>query len=213
VIPPFAHNRKIEIFAEVKPFSDVVECPVLANFLDPYPVCVYEFYNLSSNGEKVSVSFTKEAEIYLRYFDDDLNSNFSEDTLKPYLWTGNEWLELKNSTVDTQNNFVKAKTGHISKFAVFYTGQTANSPQYKNLQKVVRPKFIPDNGEVVEFQSSSQVKKIEIFNLSGTKIKKIEGLNYWDGKDENGNTVPGGLYIYQLHFDGETISGMCAVIK
>ncbi|PIU83481.1 MAG: hypothetical protein COS68_03795, partial [Elusimicrobia bacterium CG06_land_8_20_14_3_00_38_11] len=213
IIPPFALDRKIEIYAEAKPISDAVTYPTLSNFSDVYPVCVYEFYGLSSGGEKVSVSFTKEPDMYLKYFDDDLNPDFPEDTLKPYLWTGKEWLELKNSTVDAQNNFVKAKTGHLSKFAVFYTQPDGSRTLKCALQKVVRPKFVPDSGEVVEFQSVSQPKKIEIFNLKGSKIRKIEGLNFWDGKDENGTIVTGGLYIYQLSYDDGKISGMCTVVK
>lgn len=213
VIPPFAYDRKIEIYVEVKSISDVVTYPALSEFSDAYPVCVYEFYGLSDTGEHISVSFKREADIYLRYFDDDLNGEYSEDTLKPYLWTGSEWVALRSYTLDTQNNYVKAKTGHISKFAIFYTGQVADASVYKNLKRVIRPSFVPDSGEVVEFESGVAINEIEVFNLDGASVRKIDGLNYWDGRDENGNIVSAGAYIYQLHYQDETISGMCVIIK
>lgn len=214
VIPQSASDRKIKIVAESKPISDVIDEPTNSEFLDTVPVCVYEFYAMTETGEKSSTSFLREAEISLRYFDDDLNSNFSESSLRPFLWTGVSWVSLRNATIDTQSNFVKAKTGHISKFAVFYAAEetTENAPP-RNLKKIIRPKFVPNAGEVIEFDVTTTPEKIEIFNLKGEKIRKIEGLNFWDGRDEYNNIVSAGVYIYQLHFADKTISGSCVVIK
>jgi len=213
IIPPYAADGNIEIAAESKQPSDVYSYPVLPQFLDSMPVCVYEFYGISPSGEKISVSFKKEAEIHLKYFDDDLNNSFQENLLSPYVWTGREWIPLKNFTLDTANNLITAKTGHISKFAVFYTGSSAGQDASKKLRRVVNPSFLPDRGDVVQFDSDEMPLKIEIFNTSGGLIRKVEGLDYWDGRDKNGDIATGGVYIYRILYNGKIISGTCVVVK
>ncbi|MEW6555841.1 MAG: fibronectin type III domain-containing protein [Elusimicrobiota bacterium] len=215
VIPPYALDRTQKIYVEVKSHGVIFQdnqSPIpnpQSPISDIYPVCVYDFYGEN----KTAVAFSKNAEIYLKYFDDDLDNNYSEITLKPFVWTGTEWLELKNITQNTTNNFVKGKTGHISRFAVFYTNSSGSAALRPHLQKVVRSTFIPDRGEVVEFNCAQLPTKIEIFNTYGARVKKITELTYWDGRDENGTIVSAGVYIYQIHFGKEIISGSCVVVK
>ena len=53
--------------------------------------------------------------------------------------------------------------------------------------------------------------KIEIYNIKGQKIRAfnchpelVEGSVVWNGTDENGNTVPSGMYFYRLISDGNS---------
>ena len=55
---------------------------------------------------------------------------------------------------------------------------------------------------------------IDIFNLTGQKIRTLSnGWNTWNGKDESGQLVESGLYIYQIRADDELISGSVVVIR
>ncbi len=213
IIPPYAVDGNIEIAAESKQPSDVLSFGAPPESLDSEPVCVYEFYGISPSGEKKSVSFKKEAEIRLKYFDEDLNNILQENSLRPYVWTGREWLALKDFTLDAANNIITAKIGHISTFAVFYAAPAAPQGASKKLKRVVKPSFIPDRGEAVQFDSSETPQSIEIFDAAGGLIRKVEGLDYWDGRNKNGNIAAGGVYIYRIHYNGKIISGSCVVVK
>ena len=56
-----------------------------------------------------------------------------------------------------------------------------------------------------------ELSRIEIYNIMGQKVKTFisfpnRGLGtrgvVWDGKDETGNTVSGGIYLYKIITDG-----------
>ena len=59
-------------------------------------------------------------------------------------------------------------------------------------------------------------EKIEIYNLKGQKIKKIEirnlklGINevVWDGTDSRGNSVSSGIYLYKINLENSPIKKM-----
>ena len=78
--------------------------------------------------------------------------------------------------------------------AFYYLGQ--NYPNPFNAATVI-PLVLPQQSYV----------KLEIYNLLGQKIRTLlaqerEAGNYkipWDGRNEVGNTVPGGVYFCRLH--------------
>jgi hypothetical protein len=57
-----------------------------------------------------------------------------------------------------------------------------------------------------------------IFDVTGSRVATIQqGITpdvlLWDGKDEDGQTVAGGIYIYQLEFQGEHATGTLTVAR
>ena len=60
---------------------------------------------------------------------------------------------------------------------------------------------------------------IEVFNLKGQKIKTLENRTLeagehsviWNGKDENGNSIPSGIYFSKL--DTDLFSGRYTSVK
>jgi hypothetical protein len=55
---------------------------------------------------------------------------------------------------------------------------------------------------------------IKIFDLNGRLVRTLENNNnVWDGRDERGRVVEGGLYIYQILSGEEVISGTVVVVK
>ncbi len=64
----------------------------------------------------------------------------------------------------------------------------------------------------------SKDTEITIEQITGKKIRTIDGEPYeWDGKDEDGNIVESGVYIYQFKADvngkRKLVSGTIAVAK
>ena len=71
---------------------------------------------------------------------------------------------------------------------------------------------LPEKGKVT----------ITVYNRLGEKIKDVikdkeyrAGIHtfYWDGKNEKGNRVSPGVYVYIFRFEGETIKGEKGIIK
>ena len=58
---------------------------------------------------------------------------------------------------------------------------------------------------------------LRIFDLSGTLIREIsiaEGVTpYWDGRNQDGVIVEGGMYIYQLKVGNEVVKGTIVLAK
>ena len=64
---------------------------------------------------------------------------------------------------------------------------------------------------MVEFQTDG-VLSFEIFDLNYRRVYGAD-RKYWDGRDENGNIVPPGVYIYKLDMEHKTIYGSCVVVR
>jgi hypothetical protein len=59
----------------------------------------------------------------------------------------------------------------------------------------------------------------EVFDITGARVADLrEGtdpasLLLWDGKDADGRVVPGGIYIYQITFQGKQTNGTVVVAR
>jgi hypothetical protein len=71
--------------------------------------------------------------------------------------------------------------------------------------------FNPETTIFYELQKQSKVG-LSIFNMKGQKVKTLinrtlqagEYRTVWDGKDENGQSVSSGIYLYKLNVNGKT---------
>jgi hypothetical protein len=58
-----------------------------------------------------------------------------------------------------------------------------------------------------------------VFDLQGAKVADLTpgsdpaALLLWDGKDREGRTVPGGIYLYQLVYQGKRATGTVVVAR
>lgn len=55
--------------------------------------------------------------------------------------------------------------------------------------------------------------KIEVFDISGQKIKSLSGTNTWDGKNDDGNPLATGLYYYFVKTSRGDATGKLTVLK
>jgi len=54
---------------------------------------------------------------------------------------------------------------------------------------------------------------IQIYTLRGRLIRTITTSREWDGRNDSGQLVEGGLYIYQISAEGKRVSGTVVLIK
>ena len=178
------------------------------------PVCVFEF--------TPSVIFKRPALLTLLYFDIDNNgivekidgtsTGLSEADLRLYYWDGMEWRYV-GGKVDTTNNTVAISVSHFTFYALFPKGVLPIKPQAK--EKFITPDNIgPAGTETINFQAQADISKIEIYDITGKKIRTLDGVASWNGRDDDGNPVESGVYIYRVETEsGKVNTGAVVVAK
>jgi len=103
----------------------------------------------------------------------------------------------------------------------------ARSMNLGDLNFSVYPRIFSPNGDGANDKAGFHFDNPEdlpvqgvIYDLSGSKVADMQGAGadpavflQWDGKDSNGSTVPGGIYLYQLEFQGKHATGTVVVSR
>ena len=207
-VPEGALDKEVEIkIVEVS--TDVVPINNSKFSLSKYPLKVYKF-------EPSGIRFNKPVEIGLLYLDlnDDGkvdDTDFDEKKLSVFWYDGINWRNLK-SAVDDKENLVICKTNHFTYFGVFPIGSLTKD-DYKPKEKIITPNNDGIN-DVAHFDSIPDGTEIKIYNLKGKIVRKITQAPYeWNGKDEDGNDLEVGPYIYQFKIGDELISGVIVIAR
>jgi len=90
----------------------------------------------------------------------------------------------------------------------------------------VAPRIITPNGDTYNDKASFNFDNPEylpvsgtIYDLSGCRVADLVGGSdsalqlLWDGKDSSGQTVAGGIYVYQIQFQGKHATGTVVVAR
>ncbi|MBK8651385.1 MAG: gliding motility-associated C-terminal domain-containing protein [Elusimicrobia bacterium] len=166
-----------------------------------------------------NINFNRPGSISLPYPDADQDgvvdgTTVNENDLRIFWHDGVDWRSV-GGRVDTAANRVTARISHFSLYALFpfNLGVTAES---------VRPKerILTPNGDGVwddaVFDGISDADgdyTIEIFNVRGERVRRIVNMNKWNGRDDDGQIVENGTYVYRLTGQGMTVTGMIAVAR
>jgi len=131
------------------------------------------------------------------------------------------WVKL-GGTVDTARGTIIIKT---QKFGSFQVRQTPQATRFAISQIIPKRIFTPNNDGIwdeIEFffenPNSITITETKVINIRGAKVCDMalsaSGNSYvWDGKDEDGEIVPSGIYIYQIKAGGEVINGTMVVAR
>ncbi len=130
-------------------------------------------------------------------------------------WDGFIWRPI-GGTVNAQSNLVTAKIASAGYYAV--GNFPAPSPEDRRpMQKIITPNDDGHN-DYAEFLFAGVTDniKVEIFDMTGHRIRSLYSAidtKGWDGRDDSGDKVESGVYIYQYKFEGKQVSGLIAVAK
>jgi len=104
----------------------------------------------------------------------------------------------------------------------------ATSSGFKLKEGFPRPRLFTPNGNgrndwvTFSYENNVNLNSIVcwIYDIRGAAIRQldIEGLEdegefVWDGRDENNDVAPSGIYIYQIEVEGKTINGTIVLAK
>jgi hypothetical protein len=175
---------------------------------------------------------TNDVLIVLHYTDAEIAAQgWDETKLAIYYWRPmtKEWIRL-GGVVDTTANTVTIKASYLHKYyAIFGEGTppTVTVPGF--VQVRVEPKiFTPRSGDratknikiSMAFDKSYDQYTLKIFDLRGNLVKSFvrsgtyqQGEVYWDGCDDEGFNVKGGVYIYRITAGQNVYSGTIIVVR
>ncbi|MCG3204504.1 MAG: hypothetical protein KCHDKBKB_01219 [Elusimicrobia bacterium] len=147
------------------------------------------------------------------------------DQLAMYWFNGVTWIRI-GGTLDLPAQAIKTKSSFLGRYQL---RASANPSTLSLSQGNVYPRLFSPNNDglndrvyfVLENPNNVSVTG-EIFDKAGRHVRTLpppgsdSGIGttlIWDGKDDKGNVVPGGAYIYKLTGEGRTFSGTVGVAR
>jgi hypothetical protein len=172
-------------------------------------------YNLEPKGLILSKPF----QLSLLYPDNDSNpgivdgTDIAEQHLKIFWFDGYEWRPV-GGIVDPSKNLVTVSAGHFGKFAIMPAAALGKNA-YRPKERIITPALQDGFNDFAQFDNLGGYNvAIHIFDITGHNIRTINGAPHiWDGRDDDGDIVESGVYVYQFKVDGTLISGTIAVAK
>ncbi len=114
--------------------------------------------------------------------------------------------ELSFVAIDDNNNQIDQFTITLSA-----TSSIGENIHYNTPEITVAPNPFANTIRFIQKSSDSKAKEIEIYNICGKLVKRmaIESNNIatWNGKDQSGNEVQEGIYIYRILYDKNVKTG------
>ena len=128
------------------------------------------------------------------------------------------WETISISNIDLSKRLVSANINKWGEYAIFID-ENYNDNDYRPSKRVIVKARIAQSGGGFHFNHLTEGDSVKIYNVTGKKIRTItsgtdDGF-IWDGKNDNGQWVESGTYIYQIKVKGKSklISGTIAFVK
>lgn len=123
------------------------------------------------------------------------------------------WHRLPSSRVDTSSRTVSAETAHFTTFAGIGQADTDLSGAH-----AFPNPFLGGTPETVTFTGLGQISTIRLYTTSGRLVREIHppvgaGVVDWDLKNQDGEPVASGLYLYRITSGDSTLTGKLGVVR
>jgi gliding motility-associated-like protein len=190
-----------------------------------------EFYD--AEGTKIiayrqlnSLVLNRTAQLIMSYDDTDLSfaGVYSEKNLAIFSWDniGQEW-RLVGGMVNEAKNIISVNLNYFSSFAIFEANRSKTDVKWSYNPFSPNGDGIADTTTIyinLGYKTDIQAK-VEIFDYMGKLVRTLiqedtQSGNIsilWDGKDENGDRVEIGAYIYQVSVGKEIRNGTLIVAR
>jgi gliding motility-associated-like protein len=180
----------------------------------PDPVAAYQMDTgqYFEGGVKVTALFQDFD--YANNGDDGIinGTNYPESSVSLVWWDGYMWNNV-GGFKNFQDNTVTARLPRFEYMAIVPMGAPAGNDTAPT-KKIFTPNGDGDN-DTLDFNigGSGETITIEIFDMTGHRVRTLVGALQWDGRDSSGQIVESGVYIYQYKIGGTRVSGVTAVAK
>lgn len=130
-------------------------------------------------------------------------------------WDGFEWRNL-GAVADYTANTLSVNVGRLNYMAVVFAAPLTPEER-RPMERIVTPNGDGKNDTMTfTFGGVADIIKVEIFDMTSHRVRTLSGSNSvleWDGRDDSGQVVESGVYIYQYKVEGKLVSGLVAVAK
>jgi len=198
----------------------VIVNPVSLPFAQGWIRPVGEYLLVELENGQTLLANNKKATLVIPYEDEDNDgkidgTDISEKRLIALCYRSGwrTWQRDFEAVADEINNVFRITTRHLSIFGLFtpIVGDLSNVIVYPN-------PFKPYLGHTeIYFKGLTEKTTIKIYNIAGElvrKIENVEGETTWDARNNSGNKVASGVYIYIITNDkGNKKIGKLAIIK
>ena len=134
-----------------------------------------------------------------------------------FYWTGVEWVKL-GAVNDIEEGEAYITTRRLGTYAVRYAVVSTSFVFTKVAPRIFSP---AESNPVINqtcwyFDGPGDDATVKLFDITGARVRRsvtrVSSQSLcWDGKDDGGSIVKGGVYIYQLEAGGEAITGTVVV--
>jgi len=142
-------------------------------------------------------------------------TNFRVNTLKTFWWDGFDWRLLGGKKDPNANLINYGNIKHFSMYALFPANPLSDN-DYRPKEKIITPATVDGHNDFATFTALQDGDVVNIYDVTGRKVRQLNnGTFSWDGKDDGGEMVESGIYIYQIKMttSSKLISGTIVVAK
>lgn len=181
-----------------------------------------------------------DATLILGYSDADLSANgWSESSLSIFYWeyTRKKWMKV-GGTVNPSDNTVTANITYLHRtYTILSKSADAPIDNVEVFPRVFTPgrkdSYYVNGKDYVEgyktfanmkltfdLDASAKEYEVAIYTMDGKRVRYWmkentynQGSVYWDGRDDNGNFVRGGVYMYSIRAGSNRYRGTLVVVR
>jgi hypothetical protein len=133
---------------------------------------------------------------------------------------GVEWVKV-NGSINTTDQTMSVGTSHAGRYQLRIAARTQNITVTRVYPRIITPNGDGWNDKVIFQFDNPQLLKLsgKIFDIQGAFVANCvpgpdpDATLSWDGKDGGGRVVPGGIYLYQVDLQGNTLTGTVVVAR
>jgi hypothetical protein len=185
------------------------------------PIC-YDFGELTFNESAPTLEnqvFTRAVNITIPYTASDIGT-LNEDGLRIYYWNGTDWdLVTGVQTIDKTNNTVTATVKHFSTYRILGSYVSADMSNVKIYPNPYNPNTAANGKLKITNLPMNSIMKL--YSVTGELVRELKELDFgnlgwleWDGKNNDGDKVGRGVYIYQIEDgNGKKKTGKIGLVK
>jgi len=235
VVPPDSLFSGVGVNISIEDFSAThitatlnnsqIENPLSGADLDLFHFEITDSTNgaITENGMKGDVT------LVLHYDEAAMTTQgWDEADLAIYYWkqTTGEWV-MVGGTVDVTADTVSANVSYLHSYYAVMGKDNIKTTAIKNVKASPNP-FTPGRGGSefsnmklsFSFDKAYAKYEVKIYDLKGRLVRKFsrdgsyaQGEVFWNGKDDNGFNIAGGVYLYQIHAGDNVFTGSVLVLK
>ncbi|MDD5688391.1 MAG: DUF2341 domain-containing protein [Elusimicrobia bacterium] len=185
------------------------------------PIC-YDFGELTFNNNAPVLQnqlFTRAVNITLPYAKTDIGT-LNEDGLRIYYWTGTDWELVEGvQIIDKINKTLTATVKHFSTYRILGSYISADMSNIKIYPNPYNPDTaVQGKLKIINLPINSVMKLYSVSGRLARELKEVDfgnlGWLEWDGKNDDGDKVGRGMYIYQIEDGaGNKKTGKIGLVK